>query len=246
MGATVCQAVALDPDLELVAAVDPRAAGVAVEGVTIAAEPRAFADSGADVVVDFTVAEAARRTVPWLAMHGIHAVVGTTGLTADDLAGFAEEFGDGGPNCVVAANFSISAVLMMRFAEIAAPWFDTAEIIELHHDGKADAPSGTAVTTAERMAAASDRWATDPTRTEVLPGARGGAGPAGIRTVCPPRVTISCGYTVPAPAGMGAPVMIRSASPAPSVPSNTAPAARSATTVRSRAPVRGMSSERTA
>ena len=95
-------------------------------------------------------------------MHGIHAVVGTTGLTDDDLAAFAEEFGDGGPNCVVAANFSISAVLMMRFAEVAAPYFDTAEIIELHHDAKADAPSGTALATAERMAAASDRWADGP------------------------------------------------------------------------------------
>lgn len=181
MGATVCRAVALDPDLELVAAVDPGATGAVVEGLTIAGEPKAFADAGAEVVVDFTLADAARRTVPWLAMHGIHAVVGTTGLTDDDLAGFAEEFGRGGPNCVVAANFSISAVLMMRFAEIAAPYFDAAEIIELHHDAKADAPSGTAITTAERLAAASDRWAGDPTRAEVLPGARGGIGPAGIR-----------------------------------------------------------------
>jgi 4-hydroxy-tetrahydrodipicolinate reductase len=114
-------------------------------------------------------------------MHGIHAVVGTTGLTDDDLAAFGEEFGDGGPNCIVAANFSISAVLMMRFAEIAAPYFDTAEIIELHHDAKADAPSGTALVTADKMAAASSAWSADPTRTEVLPGARGGLGPAGIR-----------------------------------------------------------------
>src|SRR5918995_2058578 len=126
------------------------------------------------------VADAARRTVPWLAMHGIHAVVGTTGLTAEDLDVFRTEF-TGGPNCVVAPNFSISAVLMMRCAEIAAPFFDTAEIIELHHDGKADAPSGTAIVTADRMAAASDQWAPDPTRTEVLAGARGGVGAAGIR-----------------------------------------------------------------
>ena len=160
----VPQAVTADPELELVAAVDPsRRPGSRSTGCTIATEPRAFADAGAEVVVDFTVADAARRTVPWLAMHGIHAVVGTTGLTDDDLAAFAEEFGDGGPNCVVAANFSISAVLMMRFAELAAPYFDTAEIIELHHDGKVDAPSGTALTTAERMAAASDEWAPDPT-----------------------------------------------------------------------------------
>jgi 4-hydroxy-tetrahydrodipicolinate reductase len=180
MGATVCHAVAADPALELVAAVDPHAAGSTIEGVTIAAEPKAFADSGAEVVVDFTVAAAARKTVPWLAMHGIHAVVGTTGLTDDDLETFRTEFCGGGPNCVVAANFSISAVLMMRFAEIAAPFFDTAEVIELHHDGKADAPSGTAMATVERMAAASSEWAPDPTTHEVLPGARGGAGPGGI------------------------------------------------------------------
>src|SRR5918995_3419969 len=119
------------------------------------------------------VADAARRTVPWLAMHGIHAVVGTTGLTAEDLDVFRTEF-TGGPNCVVAPNFSISAVLMMRFAEIAAPFFDTAEIIELHHDGKADAPSGTAMATVARMAAASPDWAPDPTRDEAVAGARGG------------------------------------------------------------------------
>ena len=65
---------------------------------------------------------------------------------------------------------------MMRFAEIAAPFFDTAEVIELHHDGKADAPSGTALTTVARMAAASPDWAPDPTRDEVVAGARGGAG----------------------------------------------------------------------
>jgi len=72
-------------------------------------------------------------------------------------------------------------VLMMRFAELASPYFETAEIVELHHDGKADAPSGTAITTAKRMAAASGDWAPDRTQHEVLPGARGGVGPAGIR-----------------------------------------------------------------
>jgi 4-hydroxy-tetrahydrodipicolinate reductase len=180
MGATVCAAVAADADLQLVAGVDPHAVGAEVEGITIAGEPRAFVDAGAEVVVDFTVAAAARTTVPWLAMHGIHAVVGTTGLTDDDLEAFRHEFCQGGPSCVVAPNFSISAVIMMRLAEIAAPFFDTAEIIELHHDTKADAPSGTALATAERMAAASSTWAPDPTKTEVVAGARGGTGPAGI------------------------------------------------------------------
>ena len=69
---------------------------------------------------------------------------------------------------------------MMRFAELAAPWFETAEIIELHHDAKIDAPSGTAMRTAERMAAASSEWADDPTTTTCVEGARGGEGPGGI------------------------------------------------------------------
>lgn len=178
MGTSVCQAVAADPALELVAAVDPHAVGQVRNGIEIHGELRALADAHAEVVVDFTVAAASRNTVPWLALHGIHAVVGTTGLNEDDLAAFRTAFS--GSNCIVASNYAISAVLMMRFAELAAPYFDTAEIIELHHDAKVDAPSGTAVTTANRMAAASSDWAPDPTQHEVYPGARGGVGPAGI------------------------------------------------------------------
>ena len=179
MGTAVCDAVAADPDLELVAAVDPFSVGDDRHGIAIAAELDALTAAGAQVVVDFTVAASSRVTVPWLGAHGLHAVVGTTGLDGDDLARFAAAFTSS--NCIVAANFAISAVLMMRFAEIAAPFFETAEIIELHHDNKIDAPSGTAVTTAERMAAASDQWAPDPTQHEVYPGSRGGEGPAGIR-----------------------------------------------------------------
>jgi 4-hydroxy-tetrahydrodipicolinate reductase len=182
MGQAVCAAVVATPDLELVAAVDPGAAGAAIGELTVAGELRAFADARCDVVVDFTVAEAARTTLPWLAMHGIHAVVGTTGLTDDDLDALRHAFTEDGPaNCVVAANFAISAVLMMHFAALAAPWFDTAEIIEYHHDRKVDAPSGTAMTTAARMAAASDQWAADPTTKVVADGARGGLGPGDIR-----------------------------------------------------------------
>jgi len=178
MGALVCESVAADPALELVAAVDPHAIGQVRCGVEIRGDLRALADAAAQVVVDFTVAAASRITVPWLAMHGIHAVVGTTGLNDDDLVAFRTAFS--GSNCIVASNYAISAVLMMRFAELAAPYFDTAEIIELHHDAKVDAPSGTAVTTATRMAAASSEWAPDPTQLEVYPGARGGVGPGGI------------------------------------------------------------------
>lgn len=179
MGSAVCDAVAADPDLELVAAVSPRSAGASVHGVTVAGELRALADAHCDVVVDFTTPDAARLTLPWLAMHGMHAVVGTSGLGEEDLAECRRAFS--GSNCLVAANFAISAVLVMRFAELAAPFFDTAEIIEMHHDKKIDAPSGTAVATARRMAAASDQWVADPTRHELIPGSRGAAGPAGIR-----------------------------------------------------------------
>ena len=178
MGATVCAAVAADDDLELVAAVDT-VGGVTAQGVEIKRELKALADADAQVVVDFTVAAASRVTLPWLALHGVHAVVGTTGFTDDDIARFRQEFSRS--NCLIAPNFAIGAVLMMRFAEIAAPFFDTAEIIEIHHDGKADSPSGTAVATAQRMAAASTAWAKDPTTHEAIPGARGAKGPADIR-----------------------------------------------------------------
>ncbi len=179
MGSTVCDAVMADTALELVAAVDPHAAGPSVAGVDVHPELRALADADCHVVVDFTVADAARTTLPWLAMHGMHAVVGTTGFTDEDFASFRTAFS--GSNCLIASNFAISAVLMMRFAELAAPHFETAEIIELHHDSKVDAPSGTAIATAQRMAAASSDWAADPTTHEAIAGARGSTGPAGIR-----------------------------------------------------------------
>jgi 4-hydroxy-tetrahydrodipicolinate reductase len=178
MGQTVCGAVDGDPELELVGAVDPAQAGEQVLGVPIEGSPEALADRGVELVVDFTVLAAARENLAWAAGAGVHAVVGTTGFGDDDLARLRADFAHS--NCLVAPNFAIGAVLMMRFAELAAPWFDTAEVIELHHDRKADAPSGTAMRTVERMAAASDRWGDDPTRTETLPHARGATGPSGI------------------------------------------------------------------
>jgi len=181
MGTAVCQAVAGDPDLELVAAADPHHAGIELCGVTVADVADGLADGGVEVAVDFTVAEAARENLRWCADHGVHAVVGTTGLTEDDIDDVRARFEERGVNAVIAPNFAIGAVLMMRFAELAAPWFETAEVIELHHDGKKDAPSGTALLTMERMAAASGQWGVDPTTNVVIDGARGGRGPADIR-----------------------------------------------------------------
>jgi 4-hydroxy-tetrahydrodipicolinate reductase len=179
MGATVCTAVRNHPELELVAAVDPAAAGREVEGIEIASTLQALADADVEVLVDFTTVEAARVTLNWAALHGVHAVVGTTGFTPEDRERLSALFTRS--RCLIAANFAIGAVLLMRFAELASPWFDTAEVIELHHDAKIDAPSGTAMATVDKMAAASSDWAPDPTRTQTLPGARGAAGPAGIR-----------------------------------------------------------------
>jgi len=180
MGSTVCSAVSGDPDLTLAGAVDPGGAGQddPMGTVVIAASTEGLDGSAFDVAVDFTVAAASRANLGWCAQNGIHAVVGTTGFGDDDLDSLRGAFTDS--NCLIAPNFAIGAVLMMRFAEIAAPFFPTAEVIELHHDNKVDAPSGTAMRTLERMAAASDTWGADPTEDEVVPGARGGKGPADI------------------------------------------------------------------
>ena len=180
MGAEVCRAVAAEPELELVAAVDPRhAEGSAPTGVPTGPTPELMAEAGVEVAVDFTIAASALENARWCASHGVHTVIGTSGLGEDAINELRAAFG-APPNCLVAPNFAIGAVLMIRLAELAAPFFDTAEIIELHHDAKADAPSGTAVHTADRLAAASAEWAADPTRTFNIPGARGAVGAAGI------------------------------------------------------------------
>jgi len=196
MGREVCRAVAGDPELTLVAAVDPTAAGTRVGelagvggeagALEVAGGVEALAGAGAGVAVDFTVASAAAANMAWCAANGVHAVVGTTGVAPDALGELAAAFEASDANCVVAANFAVTAVLMMRFAELAAPFVDGVEIIELHHNAKVDAPSGTALATAARIAearrAAGDRpWAPDATTHEVVAGARGAAATGGIR-----------------------------------------------------------------
>jgi 4-hydroxy-tetrahydrodipicolinate reductase len=174
MGSTVCRAVSEAPDMELVAAVDPSYAGAESGEIRLAASSHQLEVAGAEVAVDFTVLDAARENLRWCAAHGVHAVVGTTGFGEAELTEFAELFDRSDANAAIIPNFAVGAVLMMRFAEMAAPFFETADIIELHHDRKTDAPSGTAVFTAKRMAGASKDWADDPTTTVVAPGARGG------------------------------------------------------------------------
>jgi 4-hydroxy-tetrahydrodipicolinate reductase len=163
MGAEVCRAIDSAPDLELVAALD-------------LGDDRALAEA-AEVIVDFTHPDAVMDNLSWCIDHGIHAVVGTTGFTDERLNRLRTTLADhDGVGVLIAPNFSIGAVLMMRFAEQAAAFYESAEIIELHHPGKVDAPSGTAANTARRIAAARNAAAlgVPPDATvEELPGARG-------------------------------------------------------------------------
>ncbi len=181
MGAAACAAIAASTDLVLAAAIVRREGMPAIEGVDTSTELRALVDAGCDVVVDLSTLETSRTVIPFCALHGLHVVVGTTGFSTAEIDGFSSLFDGGSANCLVAPNFAISAVLMMRFAEMAAPFFDTAEIIEMHHDAKVDAPSGTAVATAEAMRPGDHGWAADPTQHVGVDGARGGVGPNDVR-----------------------------------------------------------------
>ncbi|MEA2486947.1 MAG: 4-hydroxy-tetrahydrodipicolinate reductase [Actinomycetota bacterium] len=139
MGSTVCDAVAADAELELVARIDVD------DSLDAAVENRA------EVAVDFTTPDSVKANVLWLLEHGVHCVVGTTGLSDDDLAEIGQHAQRSPANCFVAPNFAVGAVLMMHFAAQAAPYFGRAEISERHHEHKLDAPSGTSLRTAELM-----------------------------------------------------------------------------------------------
>ena len=163
MGAEVCRAVRAAEDLELVAEVD--------------ADDDRDAARAADVVVDFTHPDVVLDNLDWCARHGVHAVVGTTGFDDARLEALRTLLaGRPGVGVLVAANFSIGAVLMMRFAEQVAAFYESVEIIVLHHPGKAVAPSVTATTTARRVAAARSAAALPPSpdaTVHEVPGARG-------------------------------------------------------------------------
>ncbi|GIL25972.1 4-hydroxy-tetrahydrodipicolinate reductase [Actinocatenispora comari] len=165
MGSEVCRAVEAADGLDLVATVG--------SGDPIGA----VADAGARVVVDFTTPQAVLDNVRWCIDRGIHAVVGTSGLDAGRLDQVRQRLaGHPEVGVFVAPNFALGAVLMMEFAERAARFFASAEVVELHHPNKLDAPSGTAVRTAELIGAARERAGLDPVpdATETaLPGARG-------------------------------------------------------------------------
>jgi 4-hydroxy-tetrahydrodipicolinate reductase len=161
MGQTVCEAVLGADDMELVGRADP---------LLETAVADVLAD--AEVLVDFTTPDTALENALACLRAGVHAVVGTTGFDPAPL--YDEELEQSSPagpraNVLIAPNFAIGAVLMMSFAAEAARHMQKAEIVELHHDGKLDAPSGTAVRTAELMAAAAG-GAPPPIHSVRLPG----------------------------------------------------------------------------
>ena len=163
VGVAMCAAVRDAADLELSAEVD-------------AGDPlSSFTDSATEVVIDFTHPDAVMDNLEFLIGNGIHAVVGTTGFTDSRLDQVRSWLIDNPTTGVlIAPNFAIGAVLSMHFAQKAAPYFESAEVIELHHPQKADAPSGTATRTAQLISAARKGMPPNPDATSTgLPGARG-------------------------------------------------------------------------
>ena len=184
MGRIVVSTVLAEPDLLLVGAVDPAGGGHALTEI----DPHAPAEllvgrqlgatieeTQPEVMVDFTLPAVAKDNLETALKAGVACVVGTTGLTPTDLQMLDRMCRRRETPCFVAPNFSLGANLMMQFATQAAPRYDYVEIIERHHEHKADAPSGTALRTAELIAAArSHPVENPPTTLERVPGARGG------------------------------------------------------------------------
>lgn len=162
MGATASEAISAAPDCELVAALD------------VSDDLAELVSKEAQVVVDFTTPDAVMANLEFLARNDIHAVVGTTGFDSDRLNKVSELFKQSKANIIIAPNFGLAAVLMMQFAQLAAPYFESVEIIEMHHPRKADAPSGTAKRTAELISAARSGMPAMPdASSDVVAGARG-------------------------------------------------------------------------
>ncbi|MGE5507064.1 MAG: 4-hydroxy-tetrahydrodipicolinate reductase [Chitinophagales bacterium] len=188
MGREVVKAIAGAPDLKLVAAVDPahpgedagELAGAGRLGVSCEGElETALRERGAEVMVDFTRPDGLAERIAAALRNGVRPVVGTTGLAKGELERVGALAAEKGLGCIVAPNFAIGALVLMRCAALAARYFGQVEIVELHHPGKLDAPSGTAIKTAELIAEARQQAGVTVTptpgaETERIAGARGG------------------------------------------------------------------------
>ena len=178
MGGQIMAALEDAPDLELVGALDGLAAAGKIElagrAVPLRGDLAALAEWAPDVVVDFSHVDWTTQLLPAAIAAGVRPVIGTSGLSDSLVAEAEQACAERGLGGVVAANFALGAVMMMHLARVAAPFFDSVEIIEQHHDGKVDSPSGTAIATAQAMreARGSD-FARRESERETIAGGRG-------------------------------------------------------------------------
>lgn len=184
MGKEVVKLVLQDEELELAAAVDRstmdidagRLVGLEDSGVIVTSDlEAALAGSNGDVVVDFTTPQSASMNTVLAIKYGVRPVIGTTGFTPEQIVELDKQCQDQGIGGLIAPNFSIGAILLMRFAAQASKYFPHLEIIEYHGDQKLDAPSGTAVKTAEMISEVREEIRQgNPKEEETIEGARGG------------------------------------------------------------------------
>lgn len=180
MGTEAIRALSKQADLSLVSAADPhfvgedagRRAGIDPNGVMIKATVEEILE-GADVLLDLTHPDSVYANVLKALEKGVRPVIGTTGLGEAQIEELRQRCGEKHLGGILAPNFALGAILMMKFAREASKYFADAEIIELHHDKKADAPSGTAIKTAELMLKERARFNENRNEKETLPGARG-------------------------------------------------------------------------
>ena len=193
MGRIVVEAIEAQPDMEVVGLIEPLAPGADFRSSSgtvygVHADPATlFAATHPDVVVDFTNAQYTATLVDAAIAAGVRPVIGTSGISPATIEALRTGCAAHGIGAVVAPNFALGAVILMRLSEIAARFFDTAEVIELHHAGKVDSPSGTALATARLMRAAhGSDFDHNVSALEHLPHARGavegGVGLHSIRT----------------------------------------------------------------
>jgi 4-hydroxy-tetrahydrodipicolinate reductase len=179
MGLHVMQAVQAADDMELAGVLEKFSSGeqyAPPDGgpVLLRQDAADVGDFSADVLVDFSNAAWSEQVVPAAIAVGVRPVVGTSGLSPAFVAECAAQCASAHVGGVVASNFALGAVMMMHLSRVAAPFFDAVEVIEQHHDGKVDAPSGTAMTTAREMRAARDSdFDRNVAERETLPDARG-------------------------------------------------------------------------
>ncbi len=179
MGSMICEGLEAQDDICLVAGVDPFAnenAKLPGNAMLYKTLEEALAEQKPDAVIDFTRPDVAEKNVSTVLEAGVNMILGTTGLSEDKLQSIYDEHHTGSAALFHAPNFTTGAVLMMLFSQTAAKYFSDVEVIELHHNGKKDAPSGTAIRTAKMIASAKQEESQSPSKETELEGFEGARG----------------------------------------------------------------------